>query len=335
MKKEAEEEAKKKEAEEKAAKEKAEEEEAKKGTGGKMDKKAIAAAKKKEQEDAKVAKKEAAEAAKKKRENEVSSKKKRAKRNLLYEGSIQEEKGVPCIASFPWRFEDEWSEIVALGTEEDDGSVSVACVRPRYQKKKKKKKKKSVQHVNDPATGRCYCESIGAAGSEHLWALRRGCAWFEDWKLNCYKARAYDQVFQVYYFPGQVGQGKVSWEDLPKHALLRNKVLSAWPKDDETGGPKKLQPAEEAAYLAGLSEEERSTVVGLGGSQKAQVAWLDKHEIPYEELDVGEFKLRKKFTRKATYSLFGGQVHTDPLLDVCVLSFHGSAYKFDFQVSAC
>ena len=125
----------------------------------------------------------------------------------------------------------------------------------------------------------------------------------------------------MYYFPGQVGQGKVSWEDLPKHALLRDKVLSAWPKD-EAGWPKKLEPAEEAVYLAGLSEEERSTVVGLGGSQKAEVAWMDKHDIPYDELDVGEFglkylgmaaeqakrgKLRKKFTRKATYALFGGQ----------------------------
>jgi hypothetical protein len=95
----------------------------------------------------------------------------------------------------------------------------------------------------------------------------------------------------VYYFPGQVGQGNVRWEDLPKHALLRDKVLSAWPKD-EAGWPKKLQPAEEAVYLAGLSEEERSTVVGLGGSQKAEVAWMDKHNIPYEELDVGEFGLK-------------------------------------------
>jgi hypothetical protein len=156
-------------------------------------------------------------------------------------------------------------------------------------------------------------------------------------------------VFQVYYFPGQVGQGKVSWEDLPKHALLRDKVLSAWPKD-KAGRPKKLEPAEEAVFLDGLSEEERSTVAGLGGSQKAEVAWMDKHDNPYDELDVGEFglkylgmaaeqakrnKLRNNFTRKATYSLFGGQVHTDPLLNLCVVSFCGSANKFDFQVSAC
>jgi hypothetical protein len=155
-------------------------------------------------------------------------------------------------------------------------------------------------------------------------------------------------VFQVFYFPGQVGQGKVRWEDLPKHAQLRDKVLSAWPKD-AAGWPKKLEPAEEAVYLAGLSEDERSTVVGLGGSQKAEVAWMDKHNIPYEELDVGEFglrylsmvaeqakrsKLRRKFSRKATYALFGGQVHTEPVFNFCVVSFCGSANKFDFQVGA-
>jgi hypothetical protein len=122
--------------------------------------------------------------------------------------------------------------------------------------------------------------------------------------------------------------------------------MSAWPKDD-AGWPKKLEPTEEAVYLAGLSEGERTTVIGLGGSQKAEVAWLEKHGIPYEELDVGEFGLkylgiaaeqakrskgRKKFTRKATYALFGGKVHTQPLLDICVVSFCGSANKFDFQV---
>jgi hypothetical protein len=74
---------------------------------------------------------------------------------------------------------------------------------------------------------------------------------------------------------------------------------------------------EEAAYVAELSDEERHCVVGLGGSQvyyiqsmyayfhitaafthltralhipqKAEVAWLDKNDIPYEQLDVSAF----------------------------------------------
>jgi hypothetical protein len=80
---------------------------------------------------------------------------------ILYEGKVQEERGVPCIASFPGKFEDEWSEVVALGSEEESGAVSVACVylplhTPRF-----------GQHVNDPATGRCYCETI--YGKRQAW----------------------------------------------------------------------------------------------------------------------------------------------------------------------
>ena len=67
--------------------------------------------------------------------------------------------------------------------------------------------------------------------------------------------------------------------------------MGAWPKDD-AGWPKKMSAEDEAKYVAGLSEKERHCVVGLGGSQKAEVAWLDAHGIPYEELDVGEFSLQ-------------------------------------------
>jgi hypothetical protein len=92
----------------------------------------------------------------------------------------------------------------------------------------------------------------------------------------------------VYYFPGQVGQGKIKWEDAAAHALLRDKVLGNWPKD-EAGWPKTLSKEDEAAYVGGLVAEERHAVSGLGGSQKAEVAWLDYHNIPYKEVDVLDF----------------------------------------------
>jgi hypothetical protein len=92
----------------------------------------------------------------------------------------------------------------------------------------------------------------------------------------------------VYYFPGQVGQGKIKWEDAAAHALLRDKVLGNWPKDEE-GWPKTLSKEDEAAYVGGLIAEERHAVSGLGGSQKAEVAWLDHHNIPYKEVDVDDF----------------------------------------------
>eukprot|EP00434_Breviolum_minutum_P030347 symbB.v1.2.026844.t1/scaffold2588.1/size75582/7 len=46
-----------------------------------------------------------------------------------------------------------------------------------------------------------------------------GCAWFEEWKLNVTKAVDLGQQLKVVYFPGQVGRGKVAWEDLPREAL--------------------------------------------------------------------------------------------------------------------
>jgi hypothetical protein len=58
---------------------------------------------------------------------------------------------------------------------------------------------------------------------------------------------------------------------------------------DDTGWPKALSNEDEEAYVRGLVPEERHTVSGLGGSQKAEVAWLDKHGIPYKEVDVSDF----------------------------------------------
>jgi hypothetical protein len=92
----------------------------------------------------------------------------------------------------------------------------------------------------------------------------------------------------VYYFPGQVGQGKIKWEDAAAHALFRDKVLDNWPKD-AAGWMKTLSETKESAYVEGLIAEEKHAVSGLGGSQKAEVAWLDKHCIPYKEVDVRDF----------------------------------------------
>jgi hypothetical protein len=133
------------------------------------------------------------------------------------------------------------------------------------------------------------------------------------WKELVQLAHYRKQRIQVFFFPGQVsrtvtadanirrdllpglmhqvGQGKIKWDDCAEQALLRDKVMGAWPKDD-AGWPKKMSAGDEAAYVAGLSEKERHCVVGLGGSQKAEVAWLDAQGIPYEELDVGEFSLK-------------------------------------------
>jgi hypothetical protein len=111
---------------------------------------------------------------------------------------------------------------------------------------------------------------------------------FEAWKDNVLKAHALKQRMVVFFFPKQVGAGKIAWDECAEHARLRDKVMADWPKD-EAGWPKQMSAEEEAEYREVLPERERVCIEGLGGSQKAEVAWLDKQGIPYDELDVGDF----------------------------------------------
>ena len=55
-----------------------------------------------------------------------------------------------------------------------------------------------------------------------------GCLWFKVWKDLVEQAVAQGQQLVGYYFPDEAGQGEVSWEELPSHSLLRDKVLKDW-----------------------------------------------------------------------------------------------------------
>jgi hypothetical protein len=74
--------------------------------------------------------------------------------SILYEGNILEKAGVPCISSFPGKFEAAWNEVTRLGRS-TKADVSVACVflpmrTPDF-----------GQHVDNPETaGKCYCHSL-------------------------------------------------------------------------------------------------------------------------------------------------------------------------------
>ena len=83
-----------------------------------------------------------------------------------------------------------------------------------------------------------------------------GCAWFEKWKENVTKAVDLGQQLKVVFFPGQVGQGKVAWKDLPKENLWNG--------------------------------------VGCGGSQKSEIAYLEMKGLDYVEIDASRF-LRHEF----------------------------------------
>lgn len=82
-----------------------------------------------------------------------------------------------------------------------------------------------------------------------------GCAWFSRWKTNIDRAKELQQTLHILYFEGEVGAGKLSWDELH------------------------VEEARQRAAKAG----------GLGASQKAEVAYLDKLGLPYVEHDVSEF----------------------------------------------
>ena len=81
---------------------------------------------------------------------------------------------------------------------------------------------------------------------------------------------------------------------LPPEELVRLDELSSAPRDDSKGEVPGSERGdeEERLFLESLSDEERQYLEeqkGLGTSQKAEVAWLDRHGYLYEELDVREF----------------------------------------------
>eukprot|EP00666_Eupelagonemidae_sp_cell4sb_P012979 gene12979-6059_t len=77
--------------------------------------------------------------------------------------------------------------------------------------------------------------------------------WFHKWKENVERAVAKRQKLIVFFFKGEKGKGKVNWDDLP-------------------------------------DPEKRKQGVGMGASQKAEVAYLDRMGIAYEERDVIDFE---------------------------------------------
>ena len=95
-------------------------------------------------------------------------------------------------------------------------------------------------------------------------------------------------VLVVCYFDGEVGQGKVKWEEVAAQSQLRDAVLAKKEAAEKAASGALPLPRlqQQAAFVASLTAEERHCLVGLGGSQKAEVAWLDKMGYPYEEWDV-------------------------------------------------
>ena len=83
-----------------------------------------------------------------------------------------------------------------------------------------------------------------------------GCMWFEEWRKKVEEAVLLKQRLHVFYFADSVGKGHVDW-----HQLCDTQATETARKD-----------------------------TGLGASQTAEVAYLKKEGIPFQEQDITDFK---------------------------------------------
>jgi hypothetical protein len=146
-------------------------------------------------------------------------------------------------------------------------------------------------------------------GAEKEW----GCKWFELWRQHVEEAVRKKQKLRVFFTEGRVGEGKIdSWaacrddasrrdmlfkdrqqflRDLPETENQRLEELSSELRDDSKGEmPGSAREDEEKRlFAASRSNADRQFLQGhrgLGNSQKAEVAWLEKMGYDYEECDV-------------------------------------------------
>ena len=225
-----------------------------------------------------------------------------AERTIVFHGSILE--GGSCVASWPGKYESAWDSLV---TESRGGDVSAAVVFLPA----------GSEHfgLHDPIPeaeqleGSCWC--IPIYGEQKSW----GCRWWTKWMHNVQKAVEKHAELEVYFFEGMTGRGKIEnfeiagTQSMRREAILNRKNefvkssdffsvargikrLSKKPRSD---GSSQYSREVHRLFLAWLSEEDRNFMQeseGLGNSQKAEVAWLERKNIPFSERDVSTWVSR-------------------------------------------
>jgi hypothetical protein len=148
------------------------------------------------------------------------------------------------------------------------------------------------------------------------------------WRQHIELAVSCNQRLQVYFYENKVGHGKIDsanpWRDCKADAIKRDSfrsrrqrylaalpveqqhqldLLSSEPRDDSKGEKPGSERSDEEhrVFLTSLPDEDQRFLeshVGLGNSQKAEVAWLERRFAEtgnegyrYEEVDVLNFQV--------------------------------------------
>ena len=216
---------------------------------------------------------------------------------IVFEGNILP--GKPCVSSWPGKYESAWDALVQKSR---GGHLSAAVVfLPE-----------GSRHfgIHDPIPkaedlrGACWCTPL--YGEKKPW----GCRWWTHWIQNIEEAVEKRAELQVYFFDKMKGKGKVKnfstagAEHVRREQIFRRKgefkeskefqsAVSAGLKElskKKCGdGSSQYSREEHRLFLSWLDEEDREFLIsseGLGNSQKAEVAWLQRKGYAYTEVEV-------------------------------------------------
>ena len=215
-------------------------------------------------------------------------------RTIAFEGSVLP--GQSTVTSWPGSYESAWD-----GACQDQLSAAVVFL--------PKGSRHFGHHDAIPASpelqdlqGSCWCFPL--YGEQKEW----GCRWWTRWIQNVETAVQQNCTLEVYYSEGKVGRGKVKSfatagaEHLRRAQILRKKPIfensdlfkeaAGLEHLSQERGPDSSSPHSKEVhrlFLSWLPEEERRCLEdaeGLGQSQKAEVAWLERKKYPYVEREV-------------------------------------------------
>ena len=205
----------------------------------------------------------------------------------------------PCVVSWPGKYESAW-DMLAESSRGRGLSAAVVFL------------PEGSEHFGShdqipPAEaleGECWC--IPLYGEKKPW----GCRWWTLWIANIEQAVEYGAELNVFFFEKKKGQGKVqSFATAGQESLRRDAI---WQRKAEFEESVEFQNAKAAGlhklskckrldsssqytrewqrlFFAWLPEEDRTFLEaseGLGNSQKAEVAWLERKGYPYKEVEL-------------------------------------------------
>ncbi|CAE7873633.1 hypothetical protein AK812_SmicGene35357 [Symbiodinium microadriaticum] len=220
-------------------------------------------------------------------------------RTIRFEGKVVCERGRPCVASWPGKYAGAWDSLVSQSR---SGQVSAAVVFLPEGTDDYGQCDSIPEAEGLPGT--CWCTPL--YGEQKPW----GCRWFTKWRQNIETAVESGAELEVYYFQNHVGKGKVEsfdtagddnlhrekvnkkqsdFEDSPEFEQALDAGLGNLSKEPHGDGSSQYSREARRLFLASLSQTEReylATAEGLGNSQKAEVAWLEKKGYAYWEVDV-------------------------------------------------